>query len=1055
MALRFTRAISGVLCVFISTSFAFSQSGDKNFIISRTYKRATTTPGGSGSILDATQEISYLDGLGRPMQAVSAHGSPQLSGGTPSDLVTHTEYDNFGRVSKVYLPVPNQGNGNFSGSAASDVFGYYQNGSIFCGTSTRAYAETQYEASPLNRPTRKYAPGTDRAVEITYGVNGGNEVKQYDVSGDNLVNNNVYYQAGALSYTETKDENGNRTREYKDKGGKVILKRSYLDSGQLDTYYVYNDLDQLKFVLQPKFQDDANTDRYAFRYSYNDRGLVQSKYVPGGGTTTMEYDGQDRLTYTTDGRGKRIFYTYDGLNRPTGTRDRTNGADEGLTVISYDNYNSRPGGHDFVNIGSNYPATTAAATGKITVEARRVLKPDGNYDAWLYTTTYYNERYQVIQVVRDLYDLGTGDARERTTYDVRFDGLVLRKRVDQNTQTGSHAVETTITYDHNDRVLSSKYTIYKNGNYLKEAVVAASRYNPVGQLKNRYLHSTGNESYREQLDYCYNVRSFIKSINGKTSASDNFGLNIRYDDARDGNYNQFNGNISEISWRQVNGSWPGFRFNYDQLSRMTNSTPFDGNNLSEAVAYDKNGNITSLQRSGSGGQWDNLTYSYFKNGNQGDFSGNRLMRVEDVSGNSNGFQNGNNGSDDYDYDGNGNATKDLNKGLSSIEYNILNLVRKVTFANNPGKSYEYHYDASGTKIRLNNSGTNTKYAGIFEYDQNNYVTRIATEEGQIAVTSNASNYEFQYYLKDHLGNVRVVINEGGSVVQETEYFPFGMPVVRTQGANKYLYNGKEQQPETGYLDYGARMYDGGIGRWFVPDAMSDTYSNFTSYNYVFNSPLSWDDPDGRCPTCPQGDEARDVYSPGAIVSNQYGSWKWTGSEWVTLGTLEVPSGSQVMAPVSGILEWIDQVFNGNRTFGLKEVNSDGVLSNKLKPITGLPPDVGVSRIRSATELAALARPSAIALTQRALEHVISRHWPTSAATNAGKFAQNISEDGLKEMVEIARAQGTIRANTHGRAGIIIEHTFEHIIGINIQGSSTSSIRIIVGDSGNLITAFPF
>lgn len=133
--------------------------------------------------------------------------------------------------------------------------------------------------------------------------------------------------------------------------------------------------------------------------------------------------------------------------------------------------------------------------------------------------------------------------------------------------------------------------------------------------------------------------------------------------------------------------------------------------------------------------------------------------------------------------------------------------------------------------------------------------------------------------------------------------------------------------------------------------MSDIYESWSPYVYVSDNPVIWTDPDGRCPTCLQGDEAKKTYAEGAVVTNQYGSWTWTGSEWRTNTTADVPAGSQVMTPVSGILGWTDQIWSGNRTYADgREVSNSGILLNRMKPIMGTPPDGGFGKAGALTKI---------------------------------------------------------------------------------------------------------
>ena len=114
---------------------------------------------------------------------------------------------------------------------------------------------------------------------------------------------------------------------------------------------------------------------------------------------------------------------------------------------------------------------------------------------------------------------------------------------------------------------------------------------------------------------------------------------------------------------------------------------------------------------------------------------------------------------------------------------------------------------------------------------------------------------YQYFIKDHLGNTRIMFDEGG-VKQSINYYPFGM---RTAVINqsifdynntKYLYNGKELQDDfdLDWYDYGARFYDAQLGRWHVIDPMAHLRTWVSPYNFVQNNPIMRTDPTGALDT---------------------------------------------------------------------------------------------------------------------------------------------------------------------------------------------------------------
>jgi len=174
-----------------------------------------------------------------------------------------------------------------------------------------------------------------------------------------------------------------------------------------------------------------------------------------------------------------------------------------------------------------------------------------------------------------------------------------------------------------------------------------------------------------------------------------------------------------------------------------------------------------------------------------------------------------------------------------------------------------------TKTPTATSGT--YYLGVFEYDNLKALSLIHTEEGVVKKLAPGA-YNYEYYLKDHLGNVRIVFQKGtgntASLLQKTDYYPFGLPYsnqFNSSTDNKYLYNGKELQDGINWFDYGARMYDPQIGRWHVIDAMAESHFDCTPYNYALNNPIWFIDPFGN-----------DTASNG----EQIGADGLTNSQWI-------------------------------------------------------------------------------------------------------------------------------------------------------------------------------
>ena len=230
-------------------------------------------------------------------------------------------------------------------------------------------------------------------------------------------------------------------------------------------------------------------------------------------------------------------------------------------------------------------------------------------------------------------------------------------------------------------------------------------------------------------------------------------------------------------------------------------------------------------------------------------AGNHSTRVDDAvtaSAYNGGFEfkDGVKQANEYAYDANGNLTKDLNKGITDIQYNCLNLPSVVTFSD--GSTITYTYAADGTKLKtvhkIGGTTTTTDYCGNVIYE-NGVQKLLLTEEGYVTL----SDSKYHYYLKDHQGNNRVVINQSGTVEETNHYYPFGGVFASTGNAQPYKYNGKELDTKKGlnWYDYGARHYDAALGRFTTVDPLAEKHYSINSYAYCGNNPINRIDPDGR------------------------------------------------------------------------------------------------------------------------------------------------------------------------------------------------------------------
>ncbi|RAW00574.1 DUF6443 domain-containing protein [Pseudochryseolinea flava] len=418
-------------------------------------------------------------------------------------------------------------------------------------------------------------------------------------------------------------------------------------------------------------------------------------------------------------------------------------------------------------------------------------------DTWLNGVTYYDSKGRILQKVGQNH-LGTID-RVTTLYD--FTGNVLKELQ----RHGSNIViQKEYSRDHTGRLLNVYHQVGDN----PSVILSNFKYNELGKVIEKNLHSTDNgKTYLQSIDYRYNIQGWLSSINNVSfnadgsnndDVNDLFGMEINYDKSLVVNgtasTKNFHGNISAIKWNTNNLVDPpkqkAYAFTYDVFDRLKsaryatlNGANWNGNPnmFNEIMEYDINGNISTLKRygkvNGAVANIDDLLYQY---ASVTQSKSNALRHVVDKSTYWSGESSfgytekpithsnfvsdveGENNTE-YEYYLDGNLKSDLNKEIVLIEYNHLDYPTKIQLSGN--RVVEYQYDATGNKLRtLSKETSPTKileqidYVGAIQY-WDGKLASIETTEGR--VVRGPTGYEYEYYIRDHQQNVRVVFGSGG------------------------------------------------------------------------------------------------------------------------------------------------------------------------------------------------------------------------------------------------------------------------------------------------------
>ncbi|WP_205529502.1 DUF6443 domain-containing protein [Taibaiella koreensis] len=791
------------------------------------------------------QSKELVDGLGRPLQTVlrKAHA-------TGADIVQPHVYDELGREQYQYLPYTRQ---PFLSDGIADHVAYYNLSNFYNGAGEPPYSRVETESSPLNRVLRKSAPGAGwvgagRGIRHEYRFNEANEIRLWTIgnAATDLPVSNGFYNAGEISIVTTTDEDGKFGIEYKDKEGRIVLKKVYMydnhqpqtaHNGYACTYYVYDDMQRLRYMIPPmaveQHTESGNTwsisaavaDGLCYSYLYDARGRRVEKKTPGKEVEYYIYDKRDRLVLYQDGnlRAKQnwTFHTYDALDRELSSGLMVGSLGRGQTA-------------DYIDNNTTWPNTDLLYYLK-TYDLYQVYPPENLAGCILLRYTYYDE-----------YGKLSGfnfDAGQFTGQVPVGDPKIVYPKIASTTK-GS--------------VTGTMQKIITSDNSVGDWLTTVNYYDDKGRL----LQSQAQNS-KGGLDISSNIYYFQGALwrnilrheqpNAKpvAGATDGAHTQIKLITTSDRNMGSNGGTQLIQITQQIDGGieYTLAGYSYDHMGRLVTKQTPAGNTLQEYnvrgflnhidvananndpdsthlfeenLYYDQgfgnrlfNGNIAGItwRKAGNNAPVEAYGYSYDNL--------NRLSHAEYRQKNT--LNQWSHAAYDYtasgiDYDANGNILHMNQRGIdppginTPIDMDQLtytyapasNRLVKVQdavapsatmslpdFKDNANSAQEYSYDPNGNMLTDANKGINNPIT----YNYLNKPSFIVLPQGEIGYYSDASGVRIQKRLKTYSTGMKDIYDYIGNFVYKNDTLQYitnsegrARPVVNSTGQTKFVYD---------------------------------------------------------------------------------------------------------------------------------------------------------------------------------------------------------------------------------------------------------------------------
>lgn len=662
-------------------------------------------------------------------------------------------------------------------------------------------------------------------------------------------------------------------------------------------------------------------------YTFWQQGVVSTQSQSEFGIQPPTYISEKRLSSNNTNTVNGVQFGYTNRVKPTSGYHI-------LTINYYDDYSYHGSPNVIPTTVANgqstiyYKATSPKPKGLPTGSWTRQLEGATQYGG-ITSYSLYDHKARPVRIK----SINSDNGYTQIDSELNFIGSPITKITKH--KKNATAQELTLTdeysYTAQSRLLKHRHKI-NNGQF---QLMSLNNYDALGRLEGKKVGGPDsfNSAPLQKVDFSYNVRGWLTDINNIMNLAkpgdpvDLFAFKLNYNqvhhDVNGSVKPLYNGNIAETFWRTSSDNIKRkYGYSYDYQNRLLDAyyqlpataVPL-ADSYSTHYSYDDNGNILSLVRNGENDDVsaiigiDELVYDYDH--------GNKLLNVSDTTTHTSGYRDRHSSLllPDFNYDGYGNLIANKDKEIGNIDYNHLNLPIKITF--DSGDKIEYFYDATGIKLRkkVTKAGViiNTAYMDGFQY-KDNVLDFFPTAEGYVKVLQNRSTtyYRYVYTYSDHLGNIRLKYTEDPStrqvaIMEENHYYPYGLThygynsdhriLDFEPGGNivltdvnpqlndnyNYKFGGKEYQDEFSIntYDFGARNYDPALGRWMNLDPLAEMMRRHSPYNYAFDNPIFFIDPDGMMP----GGFANinPVTSTGNIQVSDFGAGNETGKSKANAG----------------------------------------------------------------------------------------------------------------------------------------------------------------------------